>query len=140
MTYRYPRLWKKLNEKEIRKVMCFIPYDSYLKGGDMKMTWVQRLYDKIRFWKTPSWFSDLMGDVQTIFLATLYQIGKEKFESIKSKILEVANSDMPNTGVGSKFEVVYNYAKSIKPDFKDSVLNALINAIVLGLKDKGVIK
>ena len=105
----------------------------------MKMLWVQALYDAIKKWQAPKWYVDLMGEAQAIFLATLYQIGKEKMEAIKEKIVEVSQTGMPSTGPGSKFEAVYNYAKSIKPDFKDMVLNALINSLVLGLRNKGII-
>ncbi len=101
-----------------------------------KITWVQKLYDKIKAWSAPPWFVALMGDVQSIFLETLYQIGKAQMEAIKVKIIDVASSDMTNE---DKFKAVFKYAKGININIKDSVLNALINAIVLALKNKGII-
>lgn len=102
----------------------------------MKITIFQKAYDAIKKWQAPKWFSDLMGEAQAVFLATLYQIGKAQMEAIKDKVIEVAGSNMSNE---DKFKAVFNYAKSINISIKDSVLNALINAIVLALKNKGTI-
>jgi len=77
-----------------------------------------------------------MGDVQSIFLQTLFTIGKAQLELIKAKIIEVAQTGMKPE---EKFEAVFNYTKSIQINIKDSVLNTLINALVLGLKNKGII-
>jgi hypothetical protein len=102
----------------------------------MKVTFFQEWYNRIRKWAAPKWFVDLMGDVQAVFLATLYQIGKDQMESIKNKIIEVADKPMSNE---DKFKEVFDYCKHININIKGSVLNALINAIVLALKNKGVI-
>jgi hypothetical protein len=102
----------------------------------MKMTFWQKWYDKIKAWEAPKWFTDLMAECQAAFLAALYQIGKDQMNAIKDKVIEVAGSDMSND---DKFKSVFNYVKSINISIKDSVLNALINAIVLALKNKGTI-
>ena len=100
------------------------------------MPFVQQWYDTIRRWQAPKWFVALMGDIQSIFLETLYQIGKGQMELIKAKIVEVANSNLSSE---DKFKAVFEYAKGINIEVKESVLNALINALVLGLKNKGII-
>jgi len=102
----------------------------------VKITIFQKAYDGIKKWQAPKWFVDLMGDCQSIFLATLYQIGKDQIEAIRDKIVEVASSPISNE---DKFKEVFNYCKGINVNVKDSVLNALINAIVLALKNKGTI-
>lgn len=102
----------------------------------MKIKWVQGVYDAIHKWTAPKWFSTLMGECQTIFLSTLYQIGKDQMNAIKDKVIEVAGSNMSSE---DKFKAVFNYCKGIDINIKDSVLNALINAIVLVLKKKGTI-
>jgi hypothetical protein len=102
----------------------------------MKITIFQKVYDAIKKWQAPKWFTTLMGECQSIFLATLYQIGKDQMEAIKDKVIEVAGSTMSSE---DKFKEVFNYCKSININIKGSVLNALINAIVLALKNKGTI-
>lgn len=102
----------------------------------MKITIFQRAYDWIKKQTAPKWFVSLMADVQSIFLEMLYQIGKAQLEAIKAKIMEVAQTDMKPE---QKFKAVFDYAKNINIDIKDSVLNTLINALVLGLKNKGTI-
>jgi len=98
--------------------------------------WLQKIIDKIQSIEAPKWYVDLMGDMQSVFLNVLYQIGKAQLEAIKSKVIEVAESNLSNE---DKFKAVFDYARSIKINLKDSVLRALIEAIVVSLKQKKVI-
>ncbi len=99
--------------------------------------WVQKIYDKIRLWKAPAWYVDLMGDTQGIFLESLYIIGKEKFDKIKAKASEALQDE--SLSAEGKFKSVFNYCKSIRIDLDDVALSALIGALVTALKKKGMI-
>jgi len=101
-----------------------------------RVKWVQKIIEKIQGIKAPAWYVDLMGDMQDVFLNVLYQIGKEQLEAIKNKVIEVAESEVSNE---EKFQKVFDYARTIRINLKDSVLRALIEAIVVSLKRKKVI-
>jgi hypothetical protein len=103
----------------------------------MKMTWVQKLYDKIRFWQAPAWYVDLMGESQGIFLESLYIIGKAQFDKIKAKASEALQDE--SLSAEDKIKSVFNYCKGIKIELNDVVLSALIGALVKALKNKGTI-
>lgn len=94
----------------------------------------QRLYDKIKSWKAPVWYVNLMAELQKAIMSALLQIGKEAINSIKDKILEVAQEKISNE---EKFKKVFNYAKSLVPKARDSAINAVINNIVLQFKLSG---
>uniref|UniRef100_A0A6H2A6C3 Uncharacterized protein n=1 Tax=viral metagenome TaxID=1070528 RepID=A0A6H2A6C3_9ZZZZ len=96
----------------------------------------QKLYDWIKGLKTPQWYVDLMNNLQITLIRALEQIGKEALASIKDKIIEVAGQDISNE---QKFKIVFNFTKSLLPTLKDSVINAIINLLVLTLKEKKII-
>ena len=99
--------------------------------------WVQTLYDKIRFWKAPTWYVDLMGDSQGIFLESLYIIGKNQFDKIKAKASEALQDE--SLSAEDKVKSIFNYCKGIKIELNDVVLSSLIGALIKALKNKGTI-
>jgi hypothetical protein len=103
----------------------------------MKMTWVQKLYDKIKFWQAPTWYVELMEESQGIFLESLYIIGKAQFDKIKAKASEALQDE--SLSHREKLESIFNYCKGIKIELNDVLLSSLIGALVKALKNKGTI-
>ena len=97
----------------------------------------QTIYDFIKNIKTPLWLKIFLAEVQKVLIATLLNIGREYLVKLENKIIEVAGTNMSNK---DKFNAVYTYGKIQFPNIKESVLNALIEMLVLTLKSKGFIK
>ncbi len=97
----------------------------------------QKIADWIQSIKTPTWLKTLLAEVQKILIAALIGIAKAYITKLEDKIIEVANSSMSNK---DKFNVVFKYGKAEFPDIKDSILNTLIECLVLILKEKGFAK
>ena len=103
----------------------------------MKITIFQKAYDWIKNWSAPKSYVDLMGSLQMAIFVALEQIGKEAIAQIRDKIIEVAADDSLSNE--QKFWVVFDFSRSLIPTLKDSVINAVINILVLALKNKGTI-
>ena len=91
----------------------------------------QKMYDTIKNWKAPQWFYDLMGEIQTIIISILMQVGKSYIDQITDKIIDIAKEDIPPE---AKFERVFEYVRvelglSVE-QIKDSALNLLIEMLV----------
>lgn len=97
------------------------------------MSIFQNVYDWIKNIKTPNWLRALLQEIQDILVATILSIGKEYLDQITAKILEVNGQNIPPE---MKFKIVFNFSKNLLPQAKDSVLNALINLLVLRMKEQ----
>jgi len=102
------------------------------------MTFLTKLYNWVHGWKWP-FLSDLIEKMQALILQVSYQIGREAFDAIKGKIIEVSTE---NISGDEKWQKVFDFARTILTvqDIKDRWLDLLIVAIVNILKDKGEIK
>ena len=98
----------------------------------------QKAYDWIGGIKTPAWLVELLSALQEIILSIALDIGKQYMDAIKTKIVEVAGTDMSNE---EKFKAVFNYAREqlLLIKITDAQLNLLIEFFVnLLKKDKTI--
>jgi len=101
------------------------------------MSIFQRIYNWFFRIKTPIWVRELGFDLQTAIGDALVELGQRTYNLLQEKIILEAQSNKPSA---EKFKAVFDYAKKLGVGLKDSALNAVINAIVLVLKNKGAIK
>jgi len=97
----------------------------------------QKLYDKIKEFKTPDWLSAILYEIQMIVWSITLAVGKEYVNSLKDKIIEVAQLDISNE---EKFKMVWEYGMSFGVEIKDRYLRLLIESIYNYLKEKEIVK
>ena len=84
-------------------------------------------------WTVPQWVKNVLNVIWDILKSILIQVGKEALGKIKAKIIEVNSQNISNE---KKFQIVYDYAKSLIPNMKESALNLLIESLVNQLKSR----
>lgn len=95
----------------------------------------QKAADWIHSLITPQWLKKLLADLQDILLGIVYSVGIDYLNQIQVKILEVNNQNIPPE---EKFRIVFRFSKDLLPTAKDSILNALINMLVLKIKKENI--
>jgi len=61
------------------------------------------------------------------------QVGKEAYEKIRAKVIDVASLNISNT---EKLKAVFKYVKELVPALSDSAVNYLIESIIQDLKNQ----
>ena len=79
----------------------------------------------------PAWLKTILSAIWEVLKSIFLQVGKDAVDKIKAKIIEVSTMSVPND---QKFQLVFDYAKSLLPLMKESALNLLIEALVNQLK------
>lgn len=96
------------------------------------MSWgIFKIGDWIKGLITPKWLKKLLKELQDIIVSIIYSVGMDYLNQIQVKILEVNNQNIPPE---EKFRIVFRFSKDLLPTAKDSILNALINMLVLKIK------
>lgn len=96
----------------------------------------QKIYDVLKDWRAPEWFSDLMAKIESVIIGILVTVGQAYLESLKNKIIEVAKESITPE---EKFKKVFSYARNELgfSYLKDSTLNLLIESVYNALKADG---
>lgn len=97
----------------------------------------QKFYNWLKAVKTPIWWHEIGDVVDASVAAGLNEIGRQAYDLLKNKIIEVSTKNKTSK---EKFSEVYDYARTIGISLRDSLLSVLINSLVLALKTKGAIK
>ena len=97
---------------------------------------LQKIYDGIKGFKTPSWLKTILQQVQDILITIALQVGREYLNDLQKKMIEVSQSDISNE---EKFRQVFDYGKMKFAGIKDSYLNLLIEVLVNRLKANKVL-
>ena len=99
------------------------------------MNILQKIYDGIKNWKTPSWLRILLQQLQDLMIAILQQVTKAYIDYLLSEIIYAAGQDWSSE---EKFAYVFKQAKKGFTEFaivlKDSELRAIIEFLVNSLK------
>jgi len=82
----------------------------------------------------PQWTKDILKVVWEIIKNILLTVGKDTVGKITVKIVEVSKLSVNND---KKFQMVFEYAKSLLPGMKDSAINLLIESLYNKLKTQG---
>ena len=82
------------------------------------------------------WMKAILQFILSHLKTVLVQVGKEVYDRVKAKIVEVSGMQITNK---EKFDLVFKYAKGLLPEIKDSALNLLIESLVNQLKVRGTL-
>jgi len=99
---------------------------------------VYTIFDKIAdfFRDMPPWLEEVIKGVGRIVLTLLKGAGENYLKQIEDKILETANLYPDATGE-EKFAIVWDFAHTLLPAWKESKLDAVIQNLFIWLKEKG---
>lgn len=86
--------------------------------------------------KTPKWLKDLLFEVQMIIVNSAFQVAKEYLAQIEAKVIEVNGL---NIKPAEKFQIVFKFTRDLGINASDTILNIILNSIVLKLKNRGAI-
>lgn len=90
------------------------------------------IFDWIKNIFKSDWMKAILAFVLDRIKEILSQVGKDALNHIKKKIIEVgSNTNYDNK---KKFEIVFEYVKSMIPALRDSAINLLIETLVNQLK------
>ncbi len=92
---------------------------------------LQKVYNWLKKLAVPKWLKIIIQEINDLMIAVMLQVGKDAIGTMKKKIVEVANMNIPNE---EKFNVVFKFGKQSFRDIKDSTLNLLIETLVSYLK------
>ena len=84
----------------------------------------------------PKWLQEILTVLWEILKNLLTQVGEPLVQKLTTKIIEVSTMSVNND---KKFQLVYDYAKSLLPGMKDSAINLLIESIYNKLKVQKVV-
>jgi|GEM_PF-6353734 Leu/Phe-tRNA-protein transferase len=94
--------------------------------------WVQNIYNKIRFWKAPKWYVDLMAKMQKAAWDAALKFSVDELALIKAKIVEVEAKDIDGD---DKFSEVWEFCKSEIKDKTETDIKTMIQNTYAALKD-----
>ena len=86
--------------------------------------------------KTPGWLRELFQEIEFIIITSINNLAKEYLAQIEAKIIEVNGQYIPNK---EKFQRVFDFCRAIGIVASETILNILINALVLKLKNRRAI-
>jgi len=98
---------------------------------------LQAAYDWIDRIKTPGWLKVMLQNIQDILWQTCLQIGASYIRQIEEEIIRVSPLQISGQ---EKFKKVYEFARDLGLGVKENILNTLINALVMRLKNNGKIE
>jgi hypothetical protein len=99
----------------------------------------QTIYDFIKNIKTPKYIKDLLGQIQSIIISILIQVGECYLKGLQEQIISVETLH-PTWSNRQKFEFVFKWGKENIPGVKDSALNLAIEALFSTIKNKAFAK
>lgn len=99
----------------------------------MPVKWVQLLYD---FFKDPpEWFEDICEGIGRIVFSLIKGVGENYIRQIESKVIEISKTYSSASG-DEKFNLVWDFAHTLLPSWKESDLDTIIQNIYIWLKKK----
>lgn len=81
----------------------------------------------------PEWLSELCTTIGEIVFRILSEAGQNYIRSIEKEIMNINNA-YPNASGDEKFKMVWDFAHTILPEWKESDLDVLIQNLFIKLK------
>lgn len=86
----------------------------------------------------PEWLIELSTAIGKIIFSLLNMAGQAYIEQIKAKIIEI-DKLYPNATGEEKFNLVWDFAYTLLPAWKESKLDSLIQNLFADLKEVGLV-
>lgn len=84
----------------------------------------------------PQWLTDLLGTIGEILFDILKVAGQAYITQIEDKIMEISKT-YPDASGDEKFNLVWEFAHTLLPIWKESRLDTLLQNLFIKLKEAG---